>query len=76
MGVFITLEPPSQAMEKEAVSAGFYRSPGWGKDYPRLQILTIGDLLAGAEVKMPPTMTTFRQAGKADRERPVQEPLL
>ncbi len=58
----------------EAVSAGFYRSPGWGKDYPKLQILTVADLLAGAEVRMPPTMTTFKQAGKAERDKPVLAP--
>jgi len=27
LGVFITLEPPSQDMETEAVSAGYYLSP-------------------------------------------------
>ena len=54
IGVFITLEPPSRDMTTEAVSAGFYHSPGWNKDYPRIQILTIDELLQNAEVKMPP----------------------
>ena len=31
---------------KDAASAGFYESPN-GKKYPRVQLLTIGDLLAG-----------------------------
>src|SRR5260370_30160769 len=35
IGVFITLEPPSKDMITEAVSAGFYHSPGWNQDYPR-----------------------------------------
>lgn len=54
----------------------FRRSPGWGKDYPNLQILTIADLLGGEEAKMPPPMTTFKQTGKADKGKPVQESLL
>jgi site-specific DNA-methyltransferase (adenine-specific) len=55
-------------MEKEAVSAGFYHSPGWGRDYPRIQILTVEALLHGAGVKMPPqhwTAQTFKEAQKA-----------
>jgi len=62
MGVFITLEDPSRDMNKEAVSAGFYHSPGWGADYPKIQILTINDLLHGAELKMPPQHGTFKEA--------------
>jgi len=62
IGVFITLEPPSKDMLTEAASAGFYHSPGWNKDYPRIQILTIDELLHNAEVKMPPQFGTFKQA--------------
>lgn len=65
MGVFITLEEPSRDMKTEAVSAGFYTSPGWGQDYPRIQILTIEELLHGVEVKMPPQHGTFREARRA-----------
>lgn len=62
LGVFVTLEAASKDMQTEAVQAGFYKSPGWDKDYPRLQIMTIEDLLHGAEVKMPPAYGTFKQA--------------
>ena len=65
MGVFITLENPSRDMVTEAASMGFYHSPAWGRDYPRLQILTIAELLNGAEVKMPQqAAVTFKQAEK------------
>ena len=37
MGVFITLEDPSRDMNKEAVSAGFYHSPGRDTDYPKFR---------------------------------------
>lgn len=62
MGVFITLEPPTRDMTKEALSAGVYASPVYGKDFPRIQILTIEDLLAGEQVKMPTHQITFKQA--------------
>lgn len=62
MGVFITLEEPTAPMKKEALEAGFYHSPGWGTDYPKIQILTIEELLHGAEIKMPPQHATFKEA--------------
>lgn len=62
IGVFITLEPATRDMKAEASSAGYYVSPGWGKEYPKLQILSIADLLYGAEVKMPPSYGTFKAA--------------
>jgi DNA modification methylase len=64
LGIFITLESPSRDMQAEAAATGFYHSPGWEQDYPKLQILTIADLLGGDEVKMPPTAQTFKSAEK------------
>ena len=73
--MFITLEPPSPDMETEAVSAGFYLSPGWNQKYRRIQILTIEELLRDARVQMPPTAQTFKQAPKAEQVQPGQLPL-
>ena len=70
--VLLRLEPPTSAMEKEAVTAGFYHSPGWSQDYPRIQILTIEQLLAGAQVQMPPAWGTFKQAPKAESQSATQ----
>ncbi len=75
IGVFITLEKPSRDMLTEAPSAGFYHSPGWNKDYPRIQILTIEELLHSAEVKMPPQFGTFKQAQKV-RQTEAEQPEL
>jgi len=52
--VFITLEEPTKEMVVEALTAGFYNSPGWKKKYPIIQIYTIDDLLNKAEINMPP----------------------
>lgn len=72
IGVFITLEEPSKDMKTEAAKAGFYHSAWWNKDYPRIQILTIAELLHGAEVKMPPAYGTFKQAQKVQTAEGVQ----
>ena len=62
-------------METEAVSAGFYLPPGSNQKYRRIQILTIEALLKGAQVQMPPTAQTFKQAPKAEQAQPGQLPL-
>jgi site-specific DNA-methyltransferase (adenine-specific) len=75
LGVFITLEEPSRDMRTEATSAGFYESPGWGKRYPKVQILTIAELLRGVDVQMPPPFGTFKAAQrvKGDPEAEQRE---
>ena len=73
LGVFVTLHAPSDAMKKEAVAAGVYHSPGWNQDYPRLQILTVSDLLAGEHVQMPPTGVTFKQAQKVESKPEAEQ---
>ena len=78
MGIFITLEPPTREMNVEAVSAGYYHSPIWNKDYPKIQILTIEELLHGKTVDMPPlaqTNVTFAKAQKISKKQGEQPPL-
>lgn len=60
IGVYITLADPTKPMRQEALSAGYYESP-WGR-FPRIQILTISELLRGAEIEMPPQHGTFKEA--------------
>ena len=76
IGVFITLEPATRDMRAEAASAGFYHSPNWNKDYPKLQILTIAELLNGAAVQMPPTARTYKKAQKETTYEDTQQELL
>src|SRR5207244_4060205 len=62
MGIFITLNPSTSKMREEATSAGFYRSAWTGKDYPRIQIVTVEELLHASDVtdvvKLPPQIGT------------------
>jgi DNA modification methylase len=64
MGVLITMEEPSQQMRTEAADAGFYHSPGWNRDCPRIQLRTIAELLAGKGLDVPPQQATFKEAPK------------
>lgn len=73
IGVFITLEPPSRDMLTEAVSAGYYDSPGWHQKYPRIQICTIAELLKGTRIDMPPQYGTFKQAQKAQKGEDAEQ---
>jgi site-specific DNA-methyltransferase (adenine-specific) len=75
LGVFITLEPPTKDMEKEALSAGYYTSELWQKDYPKIQILTIEQLLSGEQVQMPPAHGTFKKAEKVKKVEGSQSEL-
>jgi DNA modification methylase len=45
IGLFVTLEEPSGPMQLEATTAGVYHSELSGRDYQRIQILTIRELL-------------------------------
>jgi len=70
MGVFITLEEPTKPMRAEAAQAGFYHSEIWNQDYPRIQILTIAELLAGKGIDMPPVRQVNQSYKRAKKENP------
>jgi site-specific DNA-methyltransferase (adenine-specific) len=72
VGLFVTLEEPTRDMLTEAASAGFYHSPGWRQDYPKLQILTIEQLLTGTRPQLPPSQMTFKQAERVKESGPAQ----
>jgi len=76
IGLLITLEQPTRAIKSEAASAGFYDSP-WGTKHPKIQILTIEELLEGKKTDYPPTRgdATFKKAPKAEREKPSTVPM-
>lgn len=75
IGVLLTMQEPTQPMRSESAGAGFYFSPGWNQNYPKLQILTIAQLLAGQGVDMPPlrqVSTTFKKAPKKPSKKGQQ----
>ena len=71
IGVLISMEAPTKPMIKEALEAGFYKPPGLQDKYPRIQILTIDELLMGKQVAHPRLLdATFK---KAPKSRPAAE---
>jgi len=53
MGIFITLHEPTKPMKQAAMEAEYYISPTWGHKYPKIQILTIKELLEGKKPIIP-----------------------
>jgi hypothetical protein len=75
IGVFICIEEPTGAMRKEAAEAAFFQTKSLaGTRHPRLQILTIEELLAGKRIDMPAQQDvhSFKQAPKAKGKKATQ----
>lgn len=53
IGVLISLNEPTKPMREEAASAGFYKSAY--STHPRVQLLTVAELLEGKRIDMPAT---------------------
>ncbi len=66
IAVLISMQEPTQPMRTEAAGAGFYISPWSGQSHPRLQILTVAELLAGKGIDYPRFAgnVTFKKAPK------------
>lgn len=78
IGLFVTLEDASKEMHLEADKAGSFHSEVWNRDYPRLQILSIANLLKGKKPELPPfVLPTYQQAPRiADPAAGEQEDFL
>jgi len=75
IGVLISMEDSTKPMQTEAVTAGFYESKTWGKQYPKIQLLTIAELLSGKKIEMPPIKqveATFKKAERFKGEKAEQ----
>jgi DNA modification methylase len=79
IGVLISIETPTKHMIKEALNAGYYENPWWGR-YPKIQLLTVEDLLKGKTIEYPhvgKSDRTFKAAPKAvKKKRAEQQDLL
>ena len=78
IGVLISMQEPTAPMRTEAATAGFFASAFWGKKYPKVQLYTVEDLLAGKQIEMPPIRqvgATFRKAPRESRRLGNQQEL-
>ena len=81
MGLFITLEPPTAPMVRDALAAGFYEPRHFpGRRFPRVQIRTVDELLAGNAPEIPRLGLagdpTFRRAPRRASAPGLVEPML
>ena len=74
IGALISMQEPTAPMRSEAATGGFYESP-FGTKHPRLQLLTVEQLLAGGRVDLPSgsLQKTFKRApGARSREEQLR----
>ncbi|MCE2464126.1 MAG: restriction endonuclease [Dehalococcoidia bacterium] len=69
LGLFISLESPTGPMRSEAASGGFFHSDLWNRDYPRIQLRTVSEMMAGQGFDMPPRRPMYQAA---ERVRPQE----
>jgi DNA modification methylase len=78
IGVLISMEPASKPMKKEAAEAGSYKSPYPERHFPRIQILTVEQLLKGEQIDYPRFLdVTYKKAPRAQGKQamPLDLPL-
>jgi len=78
IGVLISMQEATSPMKTEAATAGFYESTLWGRKYPKVQLFTVAELLAGKTIEMPPirqVQATFKKAPKAMEKQSRQSEL-
>ena len=66
MGVMVTLNEPTTPMVSEATSAGYVRKSAHGR-LPRLQIVTVADIMDGKMPTLPPLPQPARKQVTARR---------
>ena len=75
LGIFITLQQPTRPMRELALGQGVYTPQHFpDHSYPRVQILTIEELLGGAEPEYPrfAAPATFKRASRRKRAQGSQ----
>jgi DNA modification methylase len=62
MGIFLSLWKLTRGMHEEAARASTYTTPLTGQSYPRVQLMTVEELLNGRRPKMPPAILPYIKA--------------
>lgn len=65
MGVMIIMRKPTRGITDEANHSGSYIWPVDNRSYPRIQIVTVEQLLAGHRLDSPPALTPYVKAARA-----------
>ena len=74
MGVLVTMVPPTPGMVEAANHSGTYTWPVNGQIFPKVQIITVRELLNFKRPKMPPPLRPYISATR--RKQPIDQPTL
>ena len=69
LGLFISLEEPTRDMRTEAASGGLFHSDLWDRDYPKIQIRTVAEMLEGNDFELPPRPAAYQPAQRVRRSQ-------
>ena len=67
MGLFISLDEPTAPMRSEAASGGLFQSDVWQRDFPKIQLRTIEEMLSGNGFDLPPRPAAYQPAQRVRR---------
>ena len=69
MAVFLTLEEPTKPMRDEALAAGIYHHELLNHDYPKIQIVTIREIIEdGKRIELPLNLAVLKTAAMVKTE--------
>jgi DNA modification methylase len=72
MGSMVTLTEPSRGVRDALAHAGNYVWPVNRHPFPRAQLITVADLLAGRRLETPPTLLPYISATRRSKEEAEQ----
>jgi len=61
-GALLSMYDPTAEMRAEAAKAGVWHSDSWGRDYPKVQLITNADAFEGKRVEYPGRDVTLQAA--------------
>lgn len=67
IGLFLTLEKPTREMVRESKTTDPYISPILNQEYPKIQIITVEDLLKGIRPNIPATIEISQEGSFSQR---------
>lgn len=74
LAILLTLEESTKPMRDEALAAGFYHHPWMERDVPRIQIVTIREMIEeNRRIDLPMSLEVLKTAAAASMEE--QHPL-
>ncbi|WAB09831.1 DNA methyltransferase [Streptomyces phage TagePhighter] len=73
MGVFVCMNEPTKGMVDAANHSGAYNHPANGQRYPKVQIISVNDLVNGKRPNMPTALLPYFQAQRRYGEEQTEK---